>query len=303
MRKLLKSLYRLIPGVRELVEIRNEIQSTRQAVQSIEWRSRLVETTSLMQCISSLECSDTRYSDPIRLLKYGAQYCSQNLEDGMIAEIFRRIGTTSRTFLEIGVGDGGENNTAALLTQGWAGWWVDGDETCIMAIKARLLPMKVLASRLCVVHSFVSPENICSLLAKYGVPSEVDLFSLDIDLNTFHIWSALETFKPRVVVVEYNAAIPPNTHWVHPFDPDANWDYTQAFGASLKAYENLGRKFGYALVGCDLTGVNAFFVRSDLVGDKFKSPFSAENHFEPARYGLSFRWGHRARFFGESHPV
>ena len=33
----------LIPGVRELVEIRNHIRSIRQTVQSIEWRFRLLE--------------------------------------------------------------------------------------------------------------------------------------------------------------------------------------------------------------------------------------------------------------------
>src|SRR5258708_10444005 len=35
---------------------------------------------------------DPRYSDPRRLLGSAAQVCSQNGEDGMIGEIFRRIG-------------------------------------------------------------------------------------------------------------------------------------------------------------------------------------------------------------------
>ena len=36
----------------------------------------------------------------------------------MIQEIFRRIGTTNRTFVEFGVGDGLENNSLFLLKQG-----------------------------------------------------------------------------------------------------------------------------------------------------------------------------------------
>ena len=50
---------------------------------------------------------------------------------------------------------------------------------------------------------------------------------------------------------------------------------------------------GYALVGCDLAGTNAFFVRDDLVGDRFVAPFTAENHYEPVRYPLLHRRGHR----------
>ncbi len=46
---------------------------------------------------------------------------SQSGEDGILGEIFRRIGTTERRFVEIGVGNGLENNTAYLLAQGWHG--------------------------------------------------------------------------------------------------------------------------------------------------------------------------------------
>ena len=35
-------------------------------------------------------------------------------------------------------------------------------------------------------------------------------------------------------------------------------------------------------MGCDLCGVNAFFVRNDLLGDHF--PYTAENHYEPFRF-------------------
>ena len=47
-----------------------------------------------------------RYSDPRRLQRYAFQVCSQNGEDGIICEIFRRLGTTDRVFAEVGIGDG-----------------------------------------------------------------------------------------------------------------------------------------------------------------------------------------------------
>jgi hypothetical protein len=96
-------------------------------------------------------------------------------------------------------------------------------------------------------------------------------------------------------VVEYNAAFSPDVEWIHPFEAGGIWDGFQAFGASLKAFERLGASQGYSLVGCDITGINAFFVRNDLVGDKFVAPYTAENHYEPVRYYLLYRWGHKSR--------
>jgi len=257
----------------------------------------------MVQAIEALKWGNPRFQDHRRLLFHGAQYWSQNYEDGMITEILRRIEPVSKTFVEIGVEDGSETNTTALLAQGWRGWWFEGNSKSCDAIRSRLKAMPVLASRLSLKNSFVSPENIQQLFREQGVPNEVDVFSLDIDLNTYHIWAALSEFRPRVIVVEYNAGFPPGQNWIHPYEPDKVWDCTQAFGASLKAYELLGKKYGYSLVGCDLTGINAFFVRNDLVEDKFAAPFTAENHYEPPRYYLWYRWGHPSCFFGENAVI
>ena len=50
-----------------------------------------------------------------------------------------------------------------------------------------------------------------------------------------------------------------------------------------------------------LVGLNAFFVRDDLRGDHFMSPFDAETHYEPARYWLIRQAGHAraTRGFGK----
>jgi hypothetical protein len=261
---------------------------------------RVLVNSAVLQTLETLKAGNERYRDPKRLIAHGAQYWSQNLEDGMIAEVFRRIGTTTKTFLEIGAGDGAENNTTALLSAGWQGWWLEGSDQLCASIAARLKTMPGVAARLQWRQALVSRENISQIMADLRVPAEVDFFSLDIDLNTYHIWAALKAFRPRVVVVEYNAGIPPEQSWIHPYEPDQVWDLTQAQGASLKAYELLGRNFGYSLVGCDITGLNAFFVRNDLVTDQFAAPFTAENHYEPPRYGLTYRFGHPSKFYGES---
>jgi hypothetical protein len=138
----------------------------------------------------------------------------------------------------------------------------------------------------------VTRENIATLFDQLGVPRELDLLSLDIDQNTYYAWEGLSGFRPRVIVVEYNPVIPPDVDWKAAYDPDRTWDLTHNYSASLKALENLGRERGYSLVGCEFTGNNAFFVRDDLVGDRFAAPFTAENHHEPARYSFLHRRGH-----------
>ena len=291
----------MIPWLRRLYDslpVIGELRAIRGILNGLPRHHRLMETAAIIQAIEALKAGHERYRDPRRLLVHGAQYWSQNYEDGMIGEIFRRVGTTTKTFLEIGVGDGSENNTTVLLAVGWKGWWIEGDAACCESIARRLQSMPSLAQQLTVRHALVSSQSVGNLLSEIGVPAEVDLFSLDIDLDTYHVWAALTEFRPRVVVVEYNGSFPPELSWIHPFEPGRVWEYSQAFGASLKAYELLGREFGYSLVGCDLIGINAFFVRDDLVGDRFVAPFTAENHYEPPRYGLYYRWAHPSRLFG-----
>jgi hypothetical protein len=241
-----------------------------------------------------------RYSDPKRLTRYAAQVCSQNGEDGIIREIFKRIGATDRTFVEIGVGDGNENNTAFLVSQGWRGVWIDGNRDFLRTLEIRgWLGAEVVKGR----QAFVTRENVVAILNEFRVPREFDLLSLDIDQNTYYVWEALATFRPRVVVVEYNSAVPPDVEWAVDYSATSVWDGTQNFGAGLKSFELLGERFGYDLVGCDFYGVNAFFVRKDLSDGKFAAPFTAENHYEPPRYSAYCRRSHPVRALDRFQPA
>jgi hypothetical protein len=231
--------------------------------------------------------SQQRYRDPKRLFPYEHQVHSQNGEDGIIAEIFRRIGTTDKTFLEVGVGDGLENNTAYLLTQGWTGCWVESDPRGVRAIRDNL-GRRLSDGTLKLIELFVTMENVAPALKAGAVPEDLDLLSIDVDRNTYWIWSALAHIRARVVVVEYNATFPASVDWKVEYDPQAQWDGSFDYGASLKAFELLGRRLAYCLVGCDLTGTNAFFVKQELCQGAFCEPFDSETHYELLRGWL---WG------------
>jgi hypothetical protein len=230
-----------------------------------------------------------RFKDPRRLLATGYKVFSQNQEDGMIAEVFRRIGTTSKRFIEFGIQDGLECNSTFLLMQGWSGTWIEGSKEAADKARASFAayPVEVL-------NQYVIPDNADALITRAAGTSELDLLSIDTDTIDYWIWRAIKTAIPRVVVIEYNATFPPFIRKTVANDPHMQWDGTNFSGASLGALEALGREKGYCLVGCSLAGVNAFFVREDLVQDKFCAPFTAENHYEPPRYDLSGPFGHRA---------
>ena len=238
-----------------------------------------------------------RYKDPLRLLRYEFQVCSQGGEDGIIREVFQRIGTTNKVFAEVGAGDGRENNTAFLLSQGWTGFWIDGSSDLLAVLDGRDdLPESVLKRLV----ANVSRENVDGLLKQLGVPKQFDLLSIDIDQNTYYTWEGLSNFRPNVVTIEYNSVIPPEVDWKAHYNPQRVWDGTQNYSASLKALELLGRKLGYSLVGCNFLGTNAFFVRDELAKGKFPEPFTAENHYEPARFALRTRIGGRPAILDRS---
>jgi hypothetical protein len=241
------------------------------------------------------EIETPRNAAPKRLLRHGYKVYSQNDEDGIIAEIFRRIGTTGRVFVEFGVESGAECNTVKLLVEGWRGLWIEANPASMVAIRQAFAPF-LETRQLAVEERAVTAENIDALLARGGIAGEIDLLSIDIDYNDYWVWKAIQAVNPRVVVIEYNATLRPPMAVVVPYDPTRQWDGSNFYGASLEALVRLGAQKGYRIVGCSLAGVNAFFVRQDLCADRFHEPATADEHYEPPRHYLHLLpSGHRSR--------
>jgi len=230
---------------------------------------------------------EPRYADPKRLLRYGFKVYSQHEEDGIIQEIFRRIGTSSRSFVEVGVETGVECNTAKLLIEGWRGAWIEANPQACKAITAGF-PDFLDDRRLTLQQGFVTAENINALVETAGFQGEIDLLSIDIDFNDYWVWKAITVVRPRAVVIEYNAGLHPPLSVTVPYQPNRAGDGTNFFGASLAALVRLSREKGYRIVGCNISGSNAFFVREDLCADHFLEPATAEEHYEPPRHFFSF---------------
>lgn len=249
----------------------------RNAEVAIDFQRRMTELLDNMNYRQIM--STKRYSDPKRLLKYGYQVYSHGYGDGMINEIFLRIGTTNKKFIEFGF-EPRENNTLFLLMCGWGGLWLD----------ARAFDLQPFApyytkGMLKYAQAYLTMENINDVIREHHEVRELDLLVIDVDGNDYWLWEALDVVEPRVVVIEYNSFFPPPCSVAIKYAPNHGRPPILNYsGASLKALEKLGTKKGYRLVGCDFLGIDAFFVREDLVGGNlFCEPYTSGNHYEPLR--------------------
>ncbi|MDR1759207.1 MAG: hypothetical protein LBR60_01625 [Fibrobacter sp.] len=241
---------------------------------------------------------ERRLKEPLYLEAFGYKVYSQNDEDGMIEEIFNRIGTTNKIFVEFGVQNGLESNGHFLLHKGWKGLWIEGSKKHCKDIRI-LFKKPIEEKQLAITNNFITAENINEIISKYFTEPQIDLLSIDIDGNDYHIWKAIQCTSPRVVVIEFNSKFPPHFEWVMPYNPTHVWDKTDYFGASLKSFEILGNELGYQLVGTNLNGTNAFFVKKELAKTLFATPATAENLYNPARYNLVYRSRfHSCRYIG-----
>lgn len=236
-------------------------------------------------------------SDPRRLEPFGFKVYSQNDEDGIIEEIFRRLGVEAGTFAEIGVENGLECNTLYLAHKGWRGVWLEANAKHGKFIRSKF--DSLLGARLQLLIGFVTAENVNDLLEHPDIAvREFDLLSIDIDGNDIHLFRALRC-RPKVICIEYNSKWPPNIRKA-PVYSQRRWPGTDYMGASLAALTDSAAEKGYRLVATNLTGANAFFVRNDLAGELFADDPSPQNLYNPPRYSLYFDHyavvGHRADF-------
>jgi hypothetical protein len=173
---------------------------------------------------------------------------SQNGEEGVLEAIFAGIGETNRFLVDIGAGDGvALSNTRLFIERGWTGARFD------------------VKNGEGVHQECVTAENVSSLLAKYRVPRDFDLLSLDIDgVDWWVLRSILRGgYYPRVMCVEVNPGLPAEPPVAIEYDPAFVNSADDYFGASLSAFIMLAESYGYTLV--HLPHFNAFFVRSELL--------------------------------------
>ncbi|HEX8294913.1 MAG TPA: hypothetical protein VF593_01320 [Chthoniobacteraceae bacterium] len=221
----------------------------------------------IREALGRIEARQLSGSDARELGAYEFQVYSQWGEDGIIQHLLQHVPVKRRLFVEFGVEDYTEANTRFLLVNNdWAGLVLDGDAANVGAIRRGDIYWR---HNLKAVQAFITRENINDLLQSNGVAGEIGLLSIDIDGNDYWVWEACTAVDPAIVVVEYNSRFGMSRAVTVPYDPgfvrsEAHHSCSY-YGASLAALVALGKRKGFAFVGSNRAGNNAFFVRRDLL--------------------------------------
>ena len=194
---------------------------------------------------------------------------SQFGDDGIIQYLIDRldIPTELATFVEFGVQDYSESNTRfLLLNNNWRGLVMDGDKGSMEGLKTRDMYWRHDLTALC---RWIDRDNINAILAESDFSGPLGILSIDIDGNDYWVWQRIEAVKPVIVIVEYNSVFGARQAITVPYDPAFNRTkahYSNLYwGASLPALASLGRSKGYAFVGSNLAGNNAYFVHESYI--------------------------------------
>lgn len=197
----------------------------------------------------------------MNLTQYEAKKFSQHGEAGIIAELVKRL-DPPRIFVEIGVETGHECNCRFLADLTWRGMFVEARSDCWLEL-VKLNHERL--SRIHCVNERVTIENVRSVLAP--MPREMGVLSIDVDGFDYHLLRTVlvNGYRPWIIVIEVNQH--QDGEYIMDYNPEHNWDgESLEYGASFESMSELCKRNGYAALGTDSTGVNAFYVRDDKAG-------------------------------------
>jgi hypothetical protein len=191
------------------------------------------------------------------LQSYRTNITSQFGEDGIVEEILNRLGEGERRCVEFGAWDGRHySNTWKLWhDRGWSAILIEGNYEKYAALQESLAAFpEVLA-----LHAMVSWEGedrLDQLLRRAGVNGRIDVMSIDIDGDDYHVFAAITDYLPRILLVEFNPTCPPGAVFVQ--------EKGGRFGSSATSILRMAESKGYALAAC--TDTNLILVRQEEFG-------------------------------------
>ena len=209
---------------------------------------------------------------------------SQWGDDGIIQYLINYLGIENKFFVEFGVEDYMESNTRfLLLNNNWSGLVMDGNESNISKIINNEIYWK---HDLIAKSAFITSENINQLIDEEEINGNIGLLHIDIDGNDYWVWKALKTVDPIIIIIEYNSVFGCDRAITIPYQQD--FRRTSAhhsnlyFGASILALCDLADEKGYAFIGCNSAGNNAYFVKKENL--KKIKPLTAEQGYVESKF-------------------
>jgi len=216
----------------------------------------------------------------------GLSVFSQFDEDGIIDFILKRIGLNSGTFVEFGVDDFTESNCRFLLeARHWSGLVIEGNKKAVSRLKRRSFYWK---NDLHVVETFLTANNINSIIAENCEANDIGILSVDVDGIDYYLLEKCIDFQPKIIITEYNSVLENKLPISVLYDEKfSRWNGNHSpifYGANLKAFEFLLVSNGYSLISVNSAGNNAFFVRNDLANSGGLKPCKSDHIFKKRQF-------------------
>lgn len=247
------------------MNIFNKIKKVLKLLSKLELLENIYSNNQVLlgKILSNQNLPETKFTSKIEFSVF-----SQFGDDGIIQFLLNNIGIKNKIFIEFGVENYKEANTRfLLLNNNWKGLIIDGNQDYINSISSEDISWRYDLTALC---SFITKDNINQLFQENHLVGEIGLLSIDIDGNDYWVWKNISVVKPVIVIVEYNSVFGPDHAITIPYDPkfrrkEAHNSYLY-WGCSLKALCMLAEKKGYAFIGSNSNGNNAYFVRKEQLG-------------------------------------
>ena len=220
---------------------------------------------------------------PTWLLDYQSNTFSQAGEDGIIEKILDLLPNKNHWCVEFGAWDGilYSNTRNLIVNKNYSGVLIESDSEKFKDLQRNYskYPGVITFNRFV---GFNSNDRLDLILKTTIIPEDFDFISIDIDGNDFHVWKAIEKYRPKVICVEFNPTIPTEVNFVQVADEKINQ------GCSLIALKELGLVKGYELVS--VLPFNAIFVRREYfpifeISDN--SPHALRTHTQAITYMFS----------------
>jgi len=235
--------------------------------------NRLREDETQLLALGSLLSKQQWLLNTTNFNDYGFKIFSQFDDDGLIQYLIKNIKIENEIFIEFGVENYLESNTRFLMmNNNWKGFVMDGSEKNMAMLKSQAWFWRYSLKNKAV---FITKDNINGLLSETGFKN-IGLLHIDLDGNDAHILAELDLQKlnPAIIIMEYNAVFGKEREISVPYDKDFlrnEKHYSNLYwGASLAALTYIAGSKGYGLVGCNLAGNNAYYVRKDLLNQTIK---------------------------------
>lgn len=184
------------------------------------------------------------------LRKYLKKITSQNGEEGVVQHILEKIykkelsKISGLELCDIGSGDGFFLSQVYYFVKKYKfkSLLIDGDTGHIDGSKAFF-------NNLHFVHHeniFIDKINTIEyFLDKYEFKKDIDLLSIDVDGQDYHLFKALKKYKPKIIIIETNMTMNADSIIIEKEQKDSN-NYV-GIGSSPRALYELAKEKGYKL--------------------------------------------------------